>query len=277
MSEDFDLGQEIAFHMAQKTFNLQYKTWDKGTHEWFSVGVSFPQDFCQRLEKLSFPDWYVACFMSECTDSSIWGAYGNHHKAVCLKFKAEGIPDSRKLTLSTPSLGTDGVLWTPSSFEFKKVSYDADFVQVDFFRSIGMRSVIQLNRDWYVDELGSKSSCADFIHKDVDGWRESYWRNYLDGVTVKLGDWKRENEYRLVQYSTIMDLGDLELRKLRYDFNSLEGVIFGINTSLEHKVEIVRKVRGICAKYERKEFSFYQARYDSSARKIRVDKIDIPF
>ncbi|MGP5435843.1 DUF2971 domain-containing protein [Psychrobacter alimentarius] len=53
------------------------------------VIIDFPKDYISQLEKLIFPNWYTACFMSECTNSSVWGHYGDNHSGVCLVFNID--------------------------------------------------------------------------------------------------------------------------------------------------------------------------------------------
>ncbi len=36
----------------------------------------FSEEYISQLEKLVFPEWYTACFMTECKSSSVWGHYG---------------------------------------------------------------------------------------------------------------------------------------------------------------------------------------------------------
>jgi hypothetical protein len=93
-------------------------------------------------------------------------------------------------------------------------------------------------------------------------------------VTVKLKAWEKEKESRLIQMSMLNDLSDSNLRKLRYDFNSLEGIIFGINTTMDNKLDIMKRIENLCAVYKRPNFSFYQARYDEISREIIHDKLE---
>lgn len=49
----------------------------------------FMDFYVQNLEKLMYPECYIACFMEEAHNSSIWGHYGDGHKGICLIFKSE--------------------------------------------------------------------------------------------------------------------------------------------------------------------------------------------
>ena len=264
-------------HLSQINFLAQYHQWKnhKGDR-WFSLTIGFPEAYCESLWKLNFPDWYVACFMSECTDSSIWGTYGSNHSAACLKFKTNGTPGNRSLKLSIPtSQGTDGIGFSNTNVDFHKVSYDEAFIEIDFFASMGNVPTSRLQPDWFSDKEGSKSSRSESILSDMDTWRKNYHENYRKSITVKLNDWKKENEYRLTMHSFAIDITDSKTRAIKYDFQDLEGIIFGINTTPEDKMKIVAKIEQLCEASKRDDFKFYQARYDSAQNKIRIDEVKI--
>ena len=44
----------------------------------------FPNLYVKELERLLYPNWYVACFMDTYSNASIWGHYGDGHSGVCL-------------------------------------------------------------------------------------------------------------------------------------------------------------------------------------------------
>ena len=50
--------------------------------------IDFVNIYLENLEKLMYPNWYAACFMTESHNSSVWGHYGDSHKGVCLIFEA---------------------------------------------------------------------------------------------------------------------------------------------------------------------------------------------
>ncbi|MFH7357116.1 hypothetical protein RA272_13020 [Pseudomonas syringae pv. tagetis] len=57
---------------------------DPQRSNWFFLVVEFPGAFASALESLVHPPWYTACFMSECSNSSVWGSYGSNHTGICL-------------------------------------------------------------------------------------------------------------------------------------------------------------------------------------------------
>lgn len=84
-----------------------------------------------------------------------------------------------------------------------------------------------------------------------------------------------ENEYRLIVTNMLDDFDTVKSRKLKYDFNSLEGIIFGIKTATEHKLKIMKIIDDKCAKYNRTDFNFYQAYYSKETGKIEYELLSL--
>ena len=60
----------------------------------------------------------------------------------------------------------------------------------------------------------------------------------------------------------LSDLSEKRQRKLKYRFESLEGIIFGIRTSDKHKLRILEVLRKKCKENSRTDFQVFQAYYD---------------
>ncbi|WP_019867209.1 DUF2971 domain-containing protein [Methylovulum miyakonense] len=67
----------------------------------------FPKAYVKELEKLTYPNWYVACFMENDHNPSMWSHYADKHKGVCLKFKINSIDEKFFIRLSQ-TLNWDG-------------------------------------------------------------------------------------------------------------------------------------------------------------------------
>ncbi|HDS1682376.1 TPA: DUF2971 domain-containing protein [Pseudomonas putida] len=241
---------------------------------WFHLLFEFPECYCLSLDRLIHPAWYTACFMASCSDSSIWGTYGGNHRDVCLKFKIDQDEDGRSLNLRSPSgCGMEGIIHRKERVPLYDVCYEKEFIEIDFFQSLGHLSRKQLMDTWYQGRDGTISLCAEEMLKDPELWRKKYWEEFYHATTVKLKAWNREQESRLILSSTINDLSDPDVRKLKYDFNSLDGIIFGINTSTSDKVKIIKKIKELCALHKRADFNFYQASYDQGQRSISYDRM----
>jgi hypothetical protein len=84
--------------------------------------------------------------------------------------------------------------------------------------------------------------------------------NFHSAVTRKIKDWQREQEYRAT-LQIDMDLTDRASRKLHYRFEDLQGIIFGIKTPLQVKIEIACIVQEKCKETGREDFELHQAYY----------------
>jgi hypothetical protein len=60
------------------------------------------------------------------------------------------------------------------------------------------------------------------------------------------------------------------MRKMKYAFEDLEGIVFGIKTSDSNKREIIRIVRRKCAEAGRKDFEFLQAYRSPDGKGIKT-------
>lgn len=242
---------------------------------WWSLCMEFPDQYATRLSKIIYTDWFAACFVSAPNQAAMWGNYADGHKGCCLKFRVEkndtGVP---YLSLSRIIGATAGprdaqTINGEAVHPFYEVKYVKKFVEIDFFRSIGRIPAGALRRDWYSDEKGNISECADGIFSNEDRWRSHYWKSFESVVTAKLDDWRHEREYRLILISGLFDFLDDDQRTVKYKLDDLVGIIFGVATSLEDKRRIANIVEQLCKDHGRKEFEFSQAYY--SARLGRID------
>ncbi|MEE7628084.1 DUF2971 domain-containing protein [Methylobacter sp. Wu8] len=241
------------------------------------VLVEFPEEYIKKIEKLVFPEWYTACFMSDCRNSAVWGHYGNGHTGVCLVFKPEMNSDNFYISLRNKIVGwgSGGAIYGTAQHKFYPIDYIKGIGQVNFFRSIGRLPHPTLNAAWYYNEKGERSECADDIHNSEEQWRQTYWDNFYRDITVKSKDWKYENEYRLILASSMTDFSDKKDRTLIYDFSSLEGLIFGINTKNEDKLKIMEILDKKLEETGREDFKFYQAYYSPEKKCIEHKEMNL--
>jgi hypothetical protein len=81
---------------------------------------------------------------------------------------------------------------------------------------------------------------------------------------------RHEEEYRIILSSAGLNFQEVSSRKLKYKFSDLTGIIFGIKTSFEDKIKIMRVVDQKCRVESRTDFEFHQARYSHRNRKIEL-------
>ncbi|ALU62841.1 hypothetical protein ACA40_24415 [Pseudomonas syringae pv. lapsa] len=250
----------------------RYKNRHRSFPALFNEMIAFPEKYCASIEKAVYPEWYVACFMAQCDDSSIWGTYGKNHTAVCLEFYIQEKPEGLGITLTMPTnMGSSGIGWSEEFMHFEPVSYGKDFASIDFFNSLGSISLDSALRYWLGDGHGRFSTRAKDLTESEEAWKQKYWEQFYHTATVKSSHWEKEKEFRLIQSSSLFDLTDTKLRKLKFKFSSLKGIIFGINTSIEDKCNLIAKIEHLCNEHKREKFNFYQARYDHNSKKITHD------
>jgi len=218
----------------------------------------FPEKFVSKLEDIIYPEWYSASFLSDNINTTIWSHYGDRHKGVCLAFKTQKENDNQFLNLNT------------NKYFFNKIEYHNNHVEIDFFRSLGNLPKDALIKYWYTDFRNNKSPLCNHLenNENENAWRKLYWANFQKSFSVKLKEWNTESEYRLVLPNTLKQYNEKNSRKLSYSFNDLESITFGIKTEYKAKLEIIKIIEKKCIEFSRKNFQFYQARYNKKTGKI---------
>lgn len=238
--------------------------------------LSFPKNYLRAIEKLTYPKNYVACFTGEdaINNSSVWGHYGDSHKGICLIFKPN---EKESLSFSNAKIGYggNGVILGEKSLSFDKIIYGETYPEIDFFRSLGRLPILKLKATWYMDDNKNISDIHDEIFTDEEKWRNDYWNKYTQNNLIKTKDWAYEDEYRLVLNGGMDGEIDKEYRVLKYDFQNLHGLIFGINTSDEDKVKIFEIIQKKCIENKQKDFKFFQAYYCNANKNIQFRKLNI--
>lgn len=272
--EEFFSQANLVFQQIK--FLSAYNFADKGVSTNALLLIAeFPEKYLHKLELSIYPDWYSASFLSDCSNSAIWGHYGDCHKGVCLIFKTKKTDEDFEMDLETEYGYSSGPIIGMRPHKFKKINYSNKHIEIDFFRSIGRLNKGQLNAMWYSDGNGNSSECGEHLNKNEDTWRDKYWENYLKSVTLKLNEWSYEGEYRLILHGDFVDYREKQRRKMKYDFNDLEGIIFGMKTSTSDKIKIVKIIEDKCKQNKRKQFDFYQSYYSHGTGKIEKFKLNL--
>ena len=233
-----------------------------------------PKQYLQEIEKLLWPNWYTACFMKDYHNSSVWAHYGDRHRGVCLIFESEETRNSNNLDLH--QVAGQGV----KTVRFYEINYVDKPSEIDFFRSIGGVPLEELIRRWYADEEGNISECAAHIRPGDDTvsivtWAINYGNNFRRVITTKTKDWEYEQECRLILEDGSDEFDEENNRALTYNFNSLKGIIFGINTSDEDKLKIIEILQRKCKENSRTDFKFFQAYYSPEDGNIHKAEIQL--
>lgn len=236
----------------------------------------FPAYYVELLEKLIYPDWHAACFVPDPANPSMWGGYADGHRGVCLKFSASAnsagtasLSLYRAHSWSGNKAGvTTNYAYVPHPFE--EVIYTHDYPEIDFFASLGTVPMPKLTHFWLAGPDGTLSAIADKIFKHEEEWRRQHWDTFRIGATSKTSEWSHEREYRLILSSNLQRFDDKPSRKLKYRFSDLSGIGFGMKTTAEDKIRIIKIVEQKCRSEGRADFEFYQARYSRKAQKIEL-------
>lgn len=237
--------------------------------------ADFPEKYLSKLESSIFPSWYSASFLSDCTNSAIWGHYGSNHKGVCMKFKTFEKDSKLQINLAKEPGYASGPVKGMRPHEFMPIEYHNKHVEIDFFRSIGRMTKGELNHFWYSDGMGNFSPSGDHLNRNEDEWRNNYWHNFRVSTSVKLSEWSYEKEYRLILHGDFINYHERPSRKIKYDFNDLDGIIFGMKTEIEDKIKIMKIIESKCKENNRQSFDFFQAYYSKDTGKIEHYKLDL--
>jgi hypothetical protein len=276
----FSSGSRALQQMALLSL-IKQDNQDQVNRGWRFIALEFPDFYCQHIATTLYPGWYAACFVGNPTHAAMWAHYGNRHEGVCLKFRteksAEGIPQLTLNGVTGRSHSSNGVtreLRGERKFSLQKLTYAKGFPKIDFFRSLGRFPIPVLNNDWY-SESGEVSEAMHSVFANEEAWRQGYWDNLQLVATTKFDDWKHEDEYRAVIHTLHDRTIEKPQRIYTYDFADLEGIIFGLNTSIDDKLAIMRIIERKCAERGRREFEFLQASYSSGTS--RFDVFPLPY
>lgn len=282
--KDIEVLYEISNHVRMQIaliekINTQNR--EIAQENWRYLISEFPGRYLNKLEDLLYRPSYVAAFSSICDDSAMWGYYGDGHRGFCLKFKTnaqQGIPAIRLRTITgyRGGVGEAIPMHTDIYHRLERIVYADKLPDIDFYRSLGGVPRFALEQQWYRDEDGNKSECGEHIYKNEEEWREKYWKVYSSITNTKLRPWERENEYRIsIGGTTLIDYTDKEKRKLKYRFEDLDGIIFGIKTPDADKIRTIKIIEEKCRKESRKDFGFFQTYYSPQNGKIQVANLGL--
>ena len=231
----------------------------------------FPRVYVEQLHRLLWPDWYTACFTESFHNSSVWAKYADGHRGVCLIFEA--LEEEGSSTLGLNQKTTDFTEEASNNFitlPFRKINYADSPDEIDFFRTICRTTKPELRELWDTDEGGNLSEIEPDGCEDVRD-------NFFNDVTFKTKHWAYEQEYRLILENNSGKLNEKDHRKLTYDFNSLKGIIFGIRTSTEDQMKIIKIIekKKKCDGNNRTDFKYFQAYYSAKDGDIRTLEIQL--
>lgn len=245
---------------------------DKSPKKWQMLSSGFPRKYLQEIKKLMYGNWYTACFMTDPTNSSVWGNYADKHTGVCLIYDVLPPQLSTKHSIM---LGNVTVSYHSSpnglvekkgnrTFHFYDIDYESKPTSINFFENLGKLPQYVSDTSWFTFQgVRSKYSFTFDNQK-----REEFWDTRTTSLTQKSKDWEYENEKRLILDELIGGLPE-NGSTFTYDFKSLKGMIFGINTPNDKKSEIYKIVERKVKENKHSKFKFYQAYYCAKSDTIQ--------
>ena len=195
------------------------------------------------------PKGYVVCFSDTPTNSSMWGNYADNHRGICFVYE------------TTTDGGREVINFAAKSFEVKPIKYSAQAIERNFFDTLRHLNFIRAE-DWLTGKGGVKS------YKFYTDATTDYEEDYCEKFYRKMTDWHHEREYRIFLTDKFYRYADKFARNLRYDLNTLTGIIFGIRTTLDDKLDLLQKLSRLGKSV--RNFEFYQAEYDDETQIISI-------
>lgn len=221
--------------------------------------MDFPMEYIKQIKCLTYPERYVSCFTEKFDNNAMWGYYTNSHRGVCLEFNPKIIEDREYIELYN-EIGVSSIsgrIYDYVNFEFKKITYSdiETFPEFNFFEQLGKLTPLQM-RIFLVDN----KKVSQFYNYS-DEWRKKYWKIFERMSICKTKDWEHEAEKRLTLDNAFFEYGSAEKRNLKYKFECLNGIIFGLKIDEKIKSKIIEIIAEECNKKNRKDFNFYKLFY----------------
>lgn len=240
------------------TINNQIPYNHKQHMTWASIQVNFPKIYVERLQDVIYPNGYVVCFSTTPTDSAMWGNYAQNHQGICFIYETKTLNKQNFMQFGSRNL------------KVTKITYSKKVIERNFFTTFGRLTYAQI-QSWLTGKDGATSKLMDtFSEESLVSWRNKYWNDYVEKFHRKNPAWKHEKEYRILLHDTFYQYDKKENRYLQYEPSSLKGIIFGINTSVDDKCEIIQTIQKAGDKF--KNVEFFQAEYEENTQKIIIRK-----
>lgn len=236
------------------------------------VLMRFPSFYLRNLLNLVDNGHSVACFSDNYKDLSMWGYYANSSTGVCLIFKAFNRDGDYFLPLAHRKENDSNYY----DYKLTPVIYNNYRPSISFFSNLLAIPIPQVMHYWYSFDGKISDKVYLFSGDELTKRRKEYWSHLFLTINTKHTSWSHEHEYRIsLDCLYANDLNLIDERKLIYNFNSLDGIIFGLRTADFNKIKIIKIIKDKCKLCKRKSFNFYQATYDNITGQIISIPINI--
>ncbi len=239
------------YRKANKIFDKKI-AWSNLTR----IITCFPNAYLDAAIEHIYPISYVAAFSTHYDNCSMWGHYTKGHKGICLIFQPKTDGKNEYIEFENG----EKLIITP-------INYDKPPTSLNYFENIAHLPRNELSKYWFMD--GKEQSHIKFN-------RDEYWNRYKEKISYKFKDWDYEKEMRLVKEG-IFSCEQLrpEERIMKYKFEYLKGIIFGMRTDEKMKLDIMKIIDHKLQQYGKRPFEFYQAQYSSFEQKLAIRKLNL--
>lgn len=233
---------------------------------------SYAEHYVKEISKWCLPNYFMTCFSNNYEDISMWGYYADGHKGVSLIYEFD--EENPEIEVTTPpAFGIPN--GEKKKLKLHKVEYAKGLIKLDFFANCLkiMQLKDELKNCWIYDSEGYISSSFQLMHDNKEQWLKNYEELVYKIASRKEEYWSHEKEFRLIHTDFWKDEFPQAGSVMKYDFSKLKGIIFGINTTENAKIEIIHTLDQVGKLNE--EFNFYQSFYDYEKGTIGRRKIPI--
>ena len=279
-------NEDGVFHSLDRMLNRNKAFLvDENTADWKKwLFIDFPKHYYDCLMEMIFPKWYVASFCTDCTSKRNWAHYADSSKGICLIFKKHKYADAEGIRIKTchqvmfgknRSADENGRIYENHIEPLLDVEYADSFPKFNFFEMAGSMTGTMID-EWYHDKDGNISAYYPGDRNDPQrlAWHKKYWLLFQKHISQKVTDWENLKEQRVVledddifgTYRTDAD------RHIKYDFDELEGIIWGSRMNEREKREIRDIIEELCEQNDRTDFNFYQAVVDTVNGNVWIEK-----
>lgn len=270
----FKIVNDMLVEIALNGKVLVEMTDEEQRMDWYYLFNEFPKTYLHQIENLIHPPCYLACFSGSFSNSSMWGNYTDNHKGICIIFRTNEDNNNYYIPIEQVySYDSRGEHKRYINIKTEKVIYGGEYANINFFEMLGMLNGKQMEY-WFKDGE-ERSYIIDKIKGEKDIWRKKYWEIFNRRYHTKTVEWEFEEEYRLCIDGLFQNYDLNESRSLKYQFDSLEGIIFGIETSSIDKARILEIISEKCVINKRDDFKIYQAYFDEETRTIKSSELKI--
>lgn len=245
----------------------------------------FPRAYLDQLAAAVTPHWFTACFTKDPGNPTMWSQYADGHKGVCLIFEFQytaapntvgGETAGRDTPVAVLNLNSGGIWRDICLYD---VHYQNALEPVKFFSNPQLLSSPVRLRQLYdasLDDEQTKPHNGESESREMDVQSREQLE-LLKDCCRKISEWQTERETRLILWKSPNQGAHETERTLSYRFTHLKGVIFGIKTSEDDKLQILTQIRSKISAAERTNFEVYQAYYSNRRGVIEFHAIDMDF